>query len=500
MTSSTNPARRPNDPEEVVYPSTGSRVLRGSGSNPSEQYVAKLADRTFLNLWSYPNTFIDKKTRGKGDGKELCDLLVVCGDHVLIFSVKSVAWPAGVDAQLNWKRWYKRAISKSVDQIRGAERWVAQFPDRIFLDPACTQALPIKLPIPERRRIHGIVVALGAGEACKEFFGEGEGSFLVTPVLKGEEHLRADPVLPFAIGDVEPSGSFVHVLDDVTLEIVLRELDTITDLTAYLSKKEILTRSGKLMAAGGEEDLVAYYMTHMNEGGEHDFTKPDGSSLGPNEFISLHTGFYAEMQRNRQYLAKRQADRVSYLWDNLIESFTTHMLDGTSIIPDGGSFVLSELEEAVRHMAVVPRHLRRMLGDAILDALKIGATADRFTRAFLPQPGLPEQDTGYFFMTLKVSVFELRGGYEQYRSFRRAFLEIYAFSFLQKNPYLKQVVGIATEPPGDGGSSEDLIMVSAPEWTPEFLATLEAQQKQLNIVQPGNFTEYAIRGNEFPEV
>jgi hypothetical protein len=33
---------------------------------------------------SYPNLFYDKKQGGVGDGKELCDLLVVCGDDIII--------------------------------------------------------------------------------------------------------------------------------------------------------------------------------------------------------------------------------------------------------------------------------------------------------------------------------------------------------------------------------------------------------------------------------
>jgi len=56
------------------------KIKRGAGITPSEQYLVGLANRTFLNLWSYPNLYVDRKTGGKGDGKELCDLLVVCGD------------------------------------------------------------------------------------------------------------------------------------------------------------------------------------------------------------------------------------------------------------------------------------------------------------------------------------------------------------------------------------------------------------------------------------
>jgi hypothetical protein len=63
------PAECLNDPRKVDYPPARPAVLRSLGTTLSERYLAKLADRSFLNLWSYPNTFIDKKTGGKGDGK-----------------------------------------------------------------------------------------------------------------------------------------------------------------------------------------------------------------------------------------------------------------------------------------------------------------------------------------------------------------------------------------------------------------------------------------------
>ena len=101
---------------------------------------------------------------------------------------------------------------------------------------------------------------------------------LIAPGVKENAHWEGEHVAPFVVGDVDPSGAFVHVLDEATLDIVLGELDTITDFTAYLSKKENLIRSGRLISAAGEEELAAYYMTHMNSVGEHDFTKPDGTS------------------------------------------------------------------------------------------------------------------------------------------------------------------------------------------------------------------------------
>ena len=97
MNSSRTP--RPNDPRRVDDGPARAAIKRGFGVTKSESYLAKLAERNFLNLWSYPNTFIDKKVRNKGDGKELCDLLVVCGDHVLIFSDKTVGWPTVKDVR-----------------------------------------------------------------------------------------------------------------------------------------------------------------------------------------------------------------------------------------------------------------------------------------------------------------------------------------------------------------------------------------------------------------
>ena len=64
---------------------------------------------------------------------------------------------------------------------------------------------------------------------------------MITPSVQGDAHWKDEIVAPFVVGD--PSGAFIHVLDDATLDIVMQELDTITDLTAYLSKK--VTKEGR---------------------------------------------------------------------------------------------------------------------------------------------------------------------------------------------------------------------------------------------------------------
>lgn len=493
-----------NDPRIVDDGPARPAIVRGDGLTASERYLARLADRSFLNLWSYPNVFIDKRAGGTGDGKELSDLLVVCGDHVLIFSDKAVAWPETDDVNLAWRRWYKRAVLKSVDQIRGARRWISQFPDRLFIDRACTTRLPIALPRVDRIKVHGIVVANGAAAACVSHFDGGSGSLMIAPAIKGEAHYADGDVQPFAIGDVDPDGPFVHVFDETTLDVVMGELDTVVDLTNYLAKKEALIRSGRLISAAGEEELVAQYMVRMNGQGEHDFTKPDGSRWGEGELVTYGSGFYDELTSNPQYIAKKAADEISYAWDRLITQFTDNMLAGTSLVPDGQAADIGWQEIPVRHMALLPRVLRRTYGQFLVDALEEGQKADKFMRFFLPGPGHPATDVAFFVVTVKVPGIQLAGGYQQYRAVRQRILEAYALTLLRKYPRLKGVIGVATEPkPPQGespGSSEDLIYAEQPDWSDELVRNLQDAKARFGIDQPGNQRANAVSVREFPEV
>jgi hypothetical protein len=478
-----------------------SAVRRNVGSTPSERYLAKLCEKSFLALWSYPNVYIDKRTGGKGNGKELCDLLVVCGDHILIFSDKSIAWPTS-ETDLAWRRWYKRAIKNSADQVRGAERWLSDFPDRVYLDRECLKPFPLKLPPKERRKIHGIVVALGANESCKDYFGGDVGSMMIDPSIKGDQHWKAEAVRPFVIGDVNPSGTFMHVFDNFSLDVVMSELDTITDFTTYLRNKERLIRSKQLLSAGGEEDLVSYYMTHMNRSGEHDFTNDDKSEFRENQFISIQDGNYQALKQRPQYLAKKSLDLDSYAWDKLVGYFVSHLLAGSSVIPRSSKRTLIELESGIRHMALVTRNNRRGFGRAFLDALEIGRGHDRFTRAMVFQSGELQSETGFFFMTLAYPKIDLPDGYEQYRSKRLNMLEAYAYSYLKQFDHLKRIIGIGMEPPNSNkhvGTSEDLVYLEAPEWTPQLLANLEERKQLYDIGKVGNSFEKRIQINEFPE-
>ena len=338
---------------------------------------------------------------GGTDGKELCDLLVVCDPHVIIFSEKNIRW-SGKPVEVAWTRWFKKAVRNSADQLRGAERWITEFPERIFLDRACSQPLPLNLPPVERRIVHKIAVARGAGEACRSYFSGGSGSLGILPGITGRAHWDRNvaEIQPFMVGDIDPGGSFVHVLDDGSLEVLMRELDTITDFTRYLTRKAEFIRSGKLVLGHGEEDLLAYYAIRINENGDHDFSHPDGGNWADDEKIAIDGSHFRELVLNPQYIAKKEADRVSYLWDTIIENFTQHMLGGTSIVIDGSEYNLKNSELAARYMALECRFRRRSHGEAIEGAMREGMKRDQFFRAMLPLESSKDNETAFFFLSM----------------------------------------------------------------------------------------------------
>ncbi len=479
-------------------------IVRGEGLTASERYLARLGEKSFLNLWSYPNTFRDQMGHpGASQGKELCDLLVVCGPNIVIFSEKTIAWQSDKPTPVAWSRWFRSAVADSVKQIRGAERWIMQHPNRIYLDAACKNPLPIALPSPTERIIHRVVIARGVTEACRLYFGRGSGSIHIRPDIKGAAHFDTNGghiIEPFSVGDVDPQGPFVHVLDETSLDIVRRELDTITDFTAYLQKKEAFIRSGRLTKVEGEENLVAYYSVRINEDGDHDFTHPTLGAWPLGEAITIDNGLYSAFASDPRYIAKKKLEQNSYVWDRLIELFTNPLLDGTSLVLEGQAFNLQKSEFGVRQMALVSRFLRRSNGDAVLGAFEEGHKTDRFFRMMIDRGKKPGSEVGFFILILNYLDWMEVDGYDDFRRKRAYLAEIYARAILAKFSALRHVVGIAMEAPGRGkGGSEEMIHCEQQEWSEGARAEIAAECERLEVFSNG-IIETPISVAEYPAV
>ena len=191
-------------------------------------------------------------------------------------------------------------------------------------------------------------------------------------------------------------------------------------------------------------------------------------------FIRISAAMPVTLQEGRR-------TRISYLWDELITNFTTRIIDGTSITPDGHEFDLKESELGVRYMALEPRFARRSHGEAVIGALEIGRTRDRFFRTIMSTADAKPNETAFFIHTFKyLNWMEQEGGYKKYRAKRAECTQVYAKGLLEAYPYLKRVVGIALEPPGQGhGSSQDLVYAEQYDWTDEDRSVIKQACKEI---------------------
>jgi len=359
-----------------------------TGATASERIAAQMCERSFLKLWSYPNVYRDQGRVGHGHGKELCDILTVFGDDVVIFSDKSCSFPGDpIPTRLAWRRWYKRAIHASIKQLLGAERWLREHPQRLFLDRACQVRFPIDLPPAERMRVHRIVVASGAAEPCRRFYGGDSGSLMLSPegpsLLDERPHDDGAEPLPFVIGRLP--DPFTHVLDEVTFPIVLGELDTVADFASYLRAKEKLIERRELLFSAGEEHLLAYYLTAVGTGLTEFPKPPDGRKICVNE--SLWPGVSTEPA----YLQLKEFLRPSYAWDKIMQMLSEDILADRMVMSDDEPAMH---EQRIRALARPPRSVRRELAIALGSLIHDHTYATRFRAVQDPR----QSDTAFLFL------------------------------------------------------------------------------------------------------
>lgn len=481
-------------------------LFRGSGLTDTERYLAQLADRTFLRLWSYPNPFFQKQDGYRVLRKELADLLVVCGDDVLIFSDKAIAWPTNQSPAIAWKRWYRQAIEKSISQIRGAERQLAQYPHSIFLDTRCTQKFPIDIPTINRRRVHGIIVATGVTDVVREFYDELSGTFPIRANLKGSDHVdeALNISVPFSFGDVNPSGSFVHVFDPSALDMLMAELDTVADLVDYLTKRGNFIRSGRFLGATGEEDLLAFFLQNLASDGSHEFITPEINRRFPGRTLFIGCGEYRSFIQSNEYRQKKEADRVSYIWDKLIDVFVKHVVDGTAVKSLEHEPDATFAERALRFMATETRVHRRLLGAAVYDALHKAQApeVERFVKTLVPDASSNGPRVGYIILVRAFPKHQSSCTYDLYRKERLITLQFYCLNLLAQVDNIDIAVGVALDSAPDfdqkHAGSEDLVALERPIWTEELLDWLEEGRQALNVTPISSASRYKTSTYEYP--
>jgi hypothetical protein len=406
-------------------------------------------------MWSYPNPFIDHGLSRNGGGKELCDLLVIFGDDVLLFSDKECAFPAAEDPQVAWSRWYRRAIDKSCRQLAGAEAAIRKPHSRLFVDARCTTELPVPLPRLDRMRVHLIAVAHGSVKAAERYWEAyggvpgSSGSLMLDTGLVSVEHERK----PFQVGWPLGKDRFVHVLDSLSLSLLLQELDTAADFFDYLAKKETLLRdSGCDFIIPGEEELLTTYLTTLDNGRFHRFPQ-----FEPGTYVVLKEASWLAYKASQLYRARAEANELSYLWDDLIEYQASHVIHGSAHDPfnPDGQHDPSASERLLRTMASENRISRRSLGAA----LRQGRALSSDRKRWLCSIASPSTKRLYCFLFLPY--FPQQQSHDDYRNYRQYLLHLHIQGALLRFPKAKQFIGIAPDPYDSDRASVDFMFGEA---------------------------------------
>lgn len=432
-------------------------IFKSNGVTPTERLLAQLCDNTFLKLWSYPNPYRD-------DGDELCDLIVVFGNEVLIFfdreNRKFDNEPQ--DIAVAWKRWKKTVIEKQIATAHGAERYI-RMNRSIYLDAKGTQLFPIKFD-PERARFHKIVVAHGVKEACKRHSPK---NALGSLAISYESIESVELVQPFFLK--LDRNNPVHVLDTENLEIVLNELDTIFDFTGYLNAKVEAIQRYKFVSYSGEEDLVAHYLLNFDH-------KTKRHMIGTRHNVDaliIGEGEWVNFEQSELYARRKKANESSYLWDRLLQITSHNALEGKL----GGNSKPFEGKSAIHYMAKEPRFSRRGLADHILHSIQaFPDTAAPIVRNVSLMPSFYE---GTVFVFLQLKAQGLSHSFQEYRDARIGMLEIACAAAKLRSPKIQRVIGIATDAPKFAGksNSEDMILMEFNDWNAKRKAHYQEANK-----------------------
>jgi len=396
-----------------------------SYKNKSEEYVANLCEKSFLSLWSYANP------RGK-NGKELCDILVVFEPYILIFSVKKRMLAKNSVSEAEFGRWYKKAIKKSFGQIYGAERWLKSAENVIKNDGE--DGLP--LPELDSRNILRIAIALG-----------------------GEDKV----FIPF--GDF--GKGFIHVFDEISLNIVMSELDTITDFINYLNFKEDLCKKCDVSLMGGEENLLAYYLQDIDE-------LPDKATN-----LVISENLWENLVERIEYKNKKSSDKISFFWDAMIEQLINDLKLGNVEFGER----LDEFEIALRGLATESRFNRRLLSNNFTEIISQIETKKIRSRIYSSESGIV-----YVFLIC---------GHDEAREMRRAELINRCVVARGLNQDSNTVIGIATEEyDKNKGPSIDLCHVLIVKWSDEDQSSIDDIQSKFGYFK--NVRRTLINEEEYP--
>lgn len=439
---------------------------RSSGLTETESLLTAFCERTFFKLWSYSNVF-----RNDGGNKEVADVLICYGRHILILSDKCIKMGQHQDPCVSWGRWYRKAVIASVRQIMGAEKWIMKNPSQLYKDKKCNIPLDVKLPNPGEMKIHRVAVCSGLG------IGDEESTMLkVSSGEFTEEH--GEPLYLYS----HHGGEFCHVFDLVSMCMLIKLLDTPEDFFRYLDHRESLFRSNKRILAKDERQIMAEYLSYLGEDNRHSFPPAMREPIFLK--MSWHNFFSSGLLQS-----KWQADEVSYLWDNFLERTVFNALAGTiekHAVPEGHNY------EHIRAFAYPDRLARRML------CVKIQELLQHDVSKVASSVYLSELDSHRAYVLLVVSAQRISHSYKDRRLqmlWERMMAAIYQLNKVNSGQ-IEEVVGLALNHAQDEITSESFALLKVSDMQEEdwFVAASIYENSEFYKSRPMK----TVRGKEYP--
>ena len=451
-------------------------IVKEKGVNDSERELGKIAESTFLGLWSFPCVYSNEGISKNGIGTELSDLLVYFDNTLIIFSDKNIDFQDRGELLVAWKRWHKKSVTKSAGQLHGAEKSVLERPNNIYLDKKCTVDFPYDLSSP-CLKIHLIAVTYNSTVHAKKYFANFANDDSSSGSLINFFRLPTSEIIdrPFTLNDVDPKKTFVHVLDVESLKLLLKELPSITDFFSYLRAKENVVREQSIFMAAGEEDILGYYLFKTDSRG---YGRIEVPVMAADTKIGIPEGEWQAYKGSVEYLNHQAMKVRSKPWDSILQNFSQSVCD--ALVGEGAHLPLEIHERGVRSLASENLFARASLATALMEKYESVPTHIRSARlVFSPC----QQDRLYIFLMFPRGNIE----YSAYRKERYACMQLYGLVAMYKYPDAKQIVVLGADSKGSVGSSETLLVIDS-----SISLTAEERQDAASVMRKHNILDEMV--------
>lgn len=403
----------------------------------AEALIAKLCSDAFFQDFCFKNPYIGV---GK-DRKELCDVLVVLDEIVVIWQIKNIK--LGKDGHFK-----KSDIDKAISQCRGAKRKLTSI-GKIQLTNVAGNEKTI-----DASKIKEVYLIAAIEGGLSEF-----GSFY-------DDSSKGD----------------VHIFFEEFTRYATKHLNTVADFVRYLKNKERFLNDGKsLVINGGEEELLALYINNNRTFGNMEGKKAT--------HIFLDTeGSAEELESDEGYKDKQEADEYwGKAWDMLIQK------KSAGLPRNGDTSKPEDRDKFLAKMMSHDRFERRILGKTFIDAaIESSKHSERETfvfRRYYPLPGV-------------TYVFAFMGSLDGDKQARQSMLYVAALAAKKQFPKNNIVIAVVSEQAminNPNGESFDWVLldISDEELKQAITPEIEALMVKYNFLQKpkiGAFTAY-----EYPE-